>query len=343
MRQLAEQRIAKPFFEFLVPTPSAAAMAFLGAYFFGIYLLLRSYFRGDLRPKLYNQITARLITVVVLAYLINALFYDQLGGRNRFVWALSFLAGVIPTTVLQQTGRLVSQGLGALWKDDSWLDKAFKQAFGTPRALTQIDGIDIHDSTRLETEGLTDIPSLAKGDIVSAMVKTRLPVERLIDWTDQALLLVHLDDEGDEVDQRVKALRAMGIRTASAILAAEKGELGDGARAAIDDILVGACELERGAGHASCALTVSILAAQIRREPTILPILSWRDSPHDDIAVRSTLTVRTVDGAVEVVRDDVETDAPATRAPRGEESSDETQVDLTTPTRAPQPDLATVD
>ena len=34
------------------------AMAFLGAYFFGVYLILRGYFRGDLRPKVYNQITA---------------------------------------------------------------------------------------------------------------------------------------------------------------------------------------------------------------------------------------------------------------------------------------------
>ena len=38
-------------FQLLVPTPSAATMAFLGAYFFGVYLILRGYFRGDLRRR----------------------------------------------------------------------------------------------------------------------------------------------------------------------------------------------------------------------------------------------------------------------------------------------------
>ena len=41
--------------------------------------------------------------------------------------------------------------------------------------LTQLDGVDIHDSTRLETEGITDIPSLASADLVSLMISTRLP------------------------------------------------------------------------------------------------------------------------------------------------------------------------
>ena len=103
----------RPFFEFLVPTPSAATMAFLGAYFFGTYLLLRGYFQGDLRPKIYNQISARLITVVVLAYLIQTLFFDA-DTPNRAIWAMSFMAGVVPTTTLQQVSRLASTGLGKL-------------------------------------------------------------------------------------------------------------------------------------------------------------------------------------------------------------------------------------
>jgi hypothetical protein len=222
-----EAQLNPPFFELLDPTPSAAAMAFLGAYFFGIYLLLRSYFRGDLRPKMYNQITARLVTVVVLAYLINALFFEQLDAPNhRMVWALSFLAGVVPTTVLQKTGRLLSETFGAFARDRGGLGDVFEKTFATPRSLTQVDGIDIHDSTRLETEGITDIPSLAKGDLVSMMVKTRLPVERLIDWMDQALLIVHVDGPGDDLDPRVQRLRHAGIRTASMVIAAADGKVG---------------------------------------------------------------------------------------------------------------------
>ena len=46
LRPAGRRRPSEPYFEFLVPTPSAAAMAFLGAYFFGTYLILRGYFRA---------------------------------------------------------------------------------------------------------------------------------------------------------------------------------------------------------------------------------------------------------------------------------------------------------
>jgi hypothetical protein len=292
-------------------------MAFLGAYFFGLYLLLRSYFRGDLRPKLYNQITARLITVVVLAYLINTLFYE-VGGRNRFVWALSFLAGVVPTTVLQQIGHFVTSIGAGLKEHHTWMKRAFSNAFSTPRALTQIDGIDIHDSTRLETEGITDVPSLAKADLVSVMIKTRLPVERLVDWMDQAILILLLDDDAQEnLDTRVTRLRQIGIRTASGILASADGKLGETARAAVGRIVStpipdrdGGDDRPDGATGGSGdeattpadpaphsdpntntnrdpspdpspdadACTLEALAAQIRLEPSMPSILAWRSS-----------------------------------------------------------------
>ena len=69
-----------------------------------------------------------------------------------------------------------------------------RRTFATPRSLTQVDGIDIFESARLESEGITDIPSLAKTDLVSMMVNTRLPIERLVDWTDQAVLILLLDE-----------------------------------------------------------------------------------------------------------------------------------------------------
>jgi hypothetical protein len=176
-----------------------------------------------LRPKIYSQITTRLITVVILAYLIQALFSEF---ENRYVWALSFLAGVVPTTVLRKTGHLLSSLAIRPNKprEERWsLGRAFADTFASPRALTQLDGVDLYESTRLETEGITDIPSLAKADLVSVMVSTRLPVERLVDWMDQAVLLLLLDGaDSEEPDDRVKRLRTIGIRTASAVLEASR-------------------------------------------------------------------------------------------------------------------------
>lgn len=206
-------------FEVLSPTPTAAAMAFLGAYFFGVYLVLRSYFRGDLRPKLYNQITARLVTVVVVAYLINTIFVDDTEDPS-FLLTMAFLAGIVPTTVVRRMTMIA----GSVVKSPAlaWVvPSAMEDAFSPSRPLTQVDGIDLYDASRLETEGIPDVPALATSDLVQLMVDTRLPIARLVDWSDQAALMVVLssDDDDDHLDPRIRALRSRGIRTATDFLA----------------------------------------------------------------------------------------------------------------------------
>ncbi len=233
-------------------------MAFLGAYFFAVYLILQCYFRGDLRPKIYNQITARLVTVVVLAYLINVLFAET--GDNHFLWILSFLAGVVPTTVLQRIGVLASSCASV--GDDArfgGIRNAFAQAFATPRLLTQIDGIDLQEASRLESEGYPDVTSLARSDLVSLMVNTRLPIERLVDWSDQAVLILLLDSGLDEdLDERVAKLRHAGVRTASAVLAVAKLPIDDTGRKTVEKIVA-----------SSGDITLGLLVTLIRREPAM--------------------------------------------------------------------------
>jgi len=276
----ARAAVRQPFFQLLVPTPTAATMAFLGAYFFGVYLVLGGYFRGDLRPKIYNQITARLVTVVVLAYLISALFSEG-GQRNRYIWALAFVAGIVPTTVLQQIGVLASSIFRPLQKGDSSVAKAFSVAFAAPRPLTDIDGIDLREASRLESEGIPDIPSLAQTDLVSAMVNTRLPIERLIDWTDQAILLLHLDEGRDEkLDNRIEALRQVGVRTASELLAMVGADephhaAPSGSKECIERIVT------RNGAH---PISLELLVDELKREPAMGRILEWHHSELADVS-----------------------------------------------------------
>jgi hypothetical protein len=268
----AEDAVRQPFFQLLVPTPSAATMAFLGAYFFAVYLVLRSYFRGDLRPKLYNQITARMVTVVVLAYLLTVLYADT-GATNRPLWIAAFLAGVVPNTVLQRMGLFVTSAAGDVSDGAGRWRGALATAFATPRALTQVDGIDIYDSARLESEGITDVPSLAKSDLVSTMVRTRMPVEQLVDWTDQALLMLLIDDAGQaEPGGRIAELRAYGIRTATDLTRAA----GDDSRRDDIDAIV-----RRGRRR---GLSVCGLVAQLDDEPSMLRIRNWHENELEDLA-----------------------------------------------------------
>ena len=296
----AEDSVQLSFFELLDPTPSAATMAFLGSYFFAVYLVLRGYFQGDLRPKLYNQITARLVTVVVIAYLINVLLKPS-GLQENVWWAIAFLAGVVPITVLQGLGLLMSSLLSDLpGKGNGGLRGAFAKTFATPRALTQIDGIDIYESARLESEGISDIPSLAKSDLVSMMVNTRMPVERLVDWSDQAMLLLLVDEgagddgsptsNGDagnadeaggmgeatgdgQTRSRIRRLRVMGIRTASSLLAVARDSDQKDRCAAAADILGGDPQLKG-------------LACQIEKEAATRRILHWREAELNDLCTR---------------------------------------------------------
>ena len=329
----AEATVQQPYFQLLVPTPSAATMAFLGAYFFAVYLVLRGYFRGDLRPKLYNQITARLVTVVVLAYLLTVLYAGG-GETNRFLWTISFLAGIVPTTALQRIGMLTTSVVAPLAGRSTHLRDRFDGVFATPRSLTLIDGIDIYESARLESEGIADIPSLAKSDLVSMMISTRLPVERLIDWTDQAVLVLLVDEGADDGSHggtgelageatgqgagedatggragdegpvggggagkphpRVRQLRRLGIRTASDLLAVARDDGPITRRPAVEAVL--------GGGARGKALLHG-LAEQIAEEPSIRRILRWHESE-----------VAELESACAIIRDGSEPGGPASRA-----------------------------
>jgi hypothetical protein len=271
----AESAIDRPFFQILVSDPSAATMAFLGAYFFAVYLVLRGYFRGDLRPKIYNQITARLVTVVVIAYLINVLFSRN--GNNTYLLILSFLAGVVPTTVLQQMFMLAGSCFPSLKPDEAaekkGLRRAIAQAFATPRVLTHIDGVDLQEANQLESEGYPDVTSLARSDLVSVMVNTRLPIGRLIDWADQAVLILLLDDGIDDVlDERVTKLRHIGLRTASDVL-----EVADGTNAAAQQAV------EKILSDGGGGLDLASLASLIRHEPAMDRIRQWYASELADV------------------------------------------------------------
>ncbi len=185
----------------LVPERNAVAYGFLGAYFFTVQTVLRSYMRADLRPKAYSQITARVLIVVLLASLVEV---TQVAD-NAGVLALAFFAGVVPDTVLQWLWeKLRKIGDFAAADDEGIVDR---------QPLTDLDGIDIYDRARLTEEGVTNVESMAHGDLVDLMLQTRIPPGRLVDWVDQAVLRVQIDD-----DTLIAQLHSAGVRTATDLL-----------------------------------------------------------------------------------------------------------------------------
>jgi hypothetical protein len=196
---------------FLTPEASPVAFAFLGAYYFAATSLLRRYTRGDLRPKAYSHVVVRIFIAIIFAWVLEALF-----GRNSSVLALSFLVGVVPDTfwtAFNETAR--NQVL-----------RKISRSLEEKNPLTSLEGIDLYDRARLTEEGVTNVESLAHHDLIDLILATRIPIARLVDWLDQAVLYLHVsggapwaaadaDAAGEPGKSPYEWLRLCGIRTAT--------------------------------------------------------------------------------------------------------------------------------
>ncbi len=199
------------FIALLEPDPSLVAYAFLGAYFFGLCLVWRGFVRADLRPKTYNTIAVRVMIVVILAWLIDV--STDADPPTPPLYLLAFAAGFVPDQVLHFLYEKVLPRLGG------FLDA------GRQQQLTELEGIDLYERTRLSEEGITNVEALAHHDLLDLFLKTRIPATRLIDWVDQAILVMYLGpapDGGSDNTVRAAsgpelrcALRTQGVRTAT--------------------------------------------------------------------------------------------------------------------------------
>ena len=196
------------------PQRSPVIFAFLGAYVFSLNAVLRSYVRSDLRPKSYTHIAIRIIIAVVFAWVLEALFFStpQATTTQDALLVLAFVVGMLPDTLLvrlQETARSFAKALNS------------SVTLVERYPLTDLEGIDIYDRARLLDEGVGNIEGLAHHDLPSLMMYTRIPAGRLVHWTDQAILALHVaatNEEGDLGHTRLATLKAHGIHTATDLM-----------------------------------------------------------------------------------------------------------------------------
>jgi hypothetical protein len=163
---------------FLLPARSGIVFGLLGAYLFTVISVSRRYTRGDLRPKAYSHIVARILIVVIMAWVVNTMF-----GTNPTTLALTFLIGVVPDTFWTVFNEFVGNKLSR-----------FVHSLEVKHPLTDLEGIDLYDRARLAEEGITNVESLAHHDLIDLVLATRIPIPRLVDWMDQAILYLHLSE-----------------------------------------------------------------------------------------------------------------------------------------------------
>jgi hypothetical protein len=215
----------------LTPVWTPVGLAFLGAYFFGVQMMFRRFVRRDLGPAAYLALTNRIILAVISVWVVLAA-YAALENHNQFwqplmgmvdaeinwppiVMVIAFVVGVFPRVLWQFITAAVTKLL---------LVKAVIPSVEAKQPLSELDGLTIWHESRLEEEDVENVPNMATIDIVDVMLHTQIPAERLVNWVDQAILLVALgtrdnakdSNQQDDVRQKVFAL---GLRKASQVVA----------------------------------------------------------------------------------------------------------------------------
>jgi hypothetical protein len=244
-------------------TPSAWTFGFLGAYFFGLQLIARRYARGELKPKVYGYVTVRILTVAVLSWVLEILF----GADSTLKLVLAFLTGILPDeffTLLRErfrgrrTAKLVPEP--------------------EKHPLTRLEGIDLYDRARLEQEGIVNVEGLAHHDLIQLVLEASVPVPRLVDWMDQAILYLHVVQDSDSSAHQT--LRQYGIRTATDLLtcwnAAE-------ARHEVD-------QFKKLLGGDGPPFRLEVIRDTLRDDEWLNRVQDWRkDAPPGDVLVNATL------------------------------------------------------
>lgn len=163
---------------------TALAYGFVGAYFFIVQMLIRRYFQDDLKTSAYINATARIIAVILLVVVLHTLW--PLSEQQEYAFA--FLIGIFPQVGLQAIQALVNIFLRGLLPG---LKKDYP--------LSDLDGLNVWYESRLLEEGIEDLQNLATSNLVDVMLRTRVPMDRLVDWVDQAHLYLRVrNDDGEE-------------------------------------------------------------------------------------------------------------------------------------------------
>jgi hypothetical protein len=219
---------------------TALQFGFIGAYWFILQDLTRRYFRQDLKTAAYVGASVRLIVVTIT---VATVALAPVGPPARLD-VLAFFIGVFPQIGIQLlktgTGKLLSQAVPSM---------------STRFPLSDLDGFTVWDQARLLEEGIEDMHALATANLVDLLLGTRVPVNTLVDWVDQALFCLTVPRESGDRQPR-EGLRMFGIRTATDLI-----RVWDSTRPGADVVRAHVAVVLAGDEETGTAVAESILAS----------------------------------------------------------------------------------
>src|SRR6266496_279113 len=252
---------------------------FFGAYAFAISMLVRRFYQSDLRPSAYATVVLRIILVLLIVIVLHQLFAATATENpvtNQSEMVVAFVVGFFPLIGLQALQRATAKVLHVVVPQ-----------VAPEYPLDQLDGLNIWYEARLAEEGVEDMQNLTTMNLVDVILHTRAPVGRLIDWVDQAFLLIHLDPADraelaaarsatDGQNSRTGAgtrvgLRRIGVRSATDLLKAfdpdTPGSQDADGRPLTPEVLT---------AHGLDPDQISLLVRVLRAERGLDPIWNWK-------------------------------------------------------------------
>lgn len=183
----------------LIDIAGPVLYTFVGVYLFNLGNFIRRLYLGDLNEQVFWGAINRFWLSIGLALVLQKANFP-LAAQPGIYFSIGFLANIVLDWVLDGTLKALN----------------FTQPNSQDLPLRMVKGINIWKAYRLEEEGIENVQNLATADITELTVRTHYNYRTLIDWIDQALLLVRLNaDQAKILTSQATAISAIELASAS--------------------------------------------------------------------------------------------------------------------------------
>lgn len=172
--------------ELILNIPVTVYYGFIGGCFFSLFALVGRFHTADITPPLISQLACQTLLAGALAFFAATLFPDLLDP------GVAFAAGFIPyKDITDWLTRKAKEKLGVSTNGEPAADEEAVRRRKSDDLLS-IDGIAVEHRDRLREEGILTVDNLAMSNPLSLYLSTPYEMQQIIDWIDQAMLLLYI-------------------------------------------------------------------------------------------------------------------------------------------------------
>jgi hypothetical protein len=186
----------------------------LGAYIHGVDRTIRHYLLQDLSPNVYVLSARRFIVTFVVGTIVGvgvgstvSTSIHNIDYALPVVFVVCFFIGLFPDRGIRWISTFANKVLRQKNEEEESMP------------LSAIQGIGEWQRSRMDQEGIVNVQNLATANLMRLVWYTPFDVGQLVDWTDQAILLIYASPK------QVSTLQSIGLRCATDVLNAVDGKL----------------------------------------------------------------------------------------------------------------------